>query len=93
MVPYSWYQRDDYHVVTVSKYLQYMSVKDSCISGNMSYMNYSTQKTASVSPSVKKKKLCLHQAKLGIAEVPQAVFAKARNTGSTGSNNERHLAG
>lgn len=70
-----------------------MSVKDSCISGNMSYMNYSTQKTASVSPSAKMKKLCLHQAKLGIAEVPQTVFAKAKNTGSFGSNNERHLAG
>lgn len=51
---YSWYQRDDDHVVTVSKYLQHMPVKESCVSGNVSYVNYSMQKAASVSPSAER---------------------------------------
>lgn len=52
--PLEWFvipatrEMDDY-VVTVTKYLQYISAKDSGLSGNMGYINYPVWKAASVS--------------------------------------------
>jgi len=46
-------ERDD-HVVTVTEFLQYISAKDSDLSGNTGYINYTVQKPTSVSPSAKK---------------------------------------